>query len=319
MISKLKGKTILVTGATGFVGGNLVDRLLKEKAKVRILVRRGNNKFSKNRKVKMFISDITDPTTLVRAMKKVDIVYHVAAALPYHNLSKEKYWEINVLGTDSLIKEAIKNKVKKFIHVSTVGIYGDKALDVDEKTKFSPMGNYSTSKLEGEEIVRKYKNKIGVVIIRPTLAYGPGDTRPVFFRLFKLVKKGVYFPIGSGKNYFHTLYIANLIDALILSAVRKEAIGEDFIIGDDPCPRFIDIEKIIFKVIGRKFPHFYFPKEIIVIPFIFIGKVGQISFITNEKKYKIAKAKKILGYKASVSIEDGLKQTYKWYKKEKLI
>src|SRR5260221_2483673 len=320
MAMLLKNKKVLVVGASGFIGRNLVEELIREKAVVSILIRKKSDlKLFSSTNVKCYIGDLLNYSSLSKATKSIDIVFNASGALPYHNLQDSGYWGVNVTGVENLIKASIKSRVKRFIHLSTVGIYGDIARNVSEKTQTNPDGVYSTSKLAGEKIIGKYKNKIETVIIRPTLAYGPMDTRPVFFRLFKLIKKGIFFPIGKGDNYFHTLYVGNLIDALILSATKKGAIGEDFIIGDEPCPKFFDLEKEIFLIMGKKIPGFYIPKQLALVILGFFGKSGQVSFITDEKKYRIDKAKKKLGYKPSVSLKKGLKKTFDWYVEQNLL
>src|SRR5258708_2194010 len=177
-MTSLKNKKILVVGASGFIGRNLVDKLCEEKAEVYILIRKKKDlKLFDSLNLRYNIGDLLDYKSLVKATKNINIVFNASGALPYHKLLDKEYWNTNVIGIENLVKASIKNKVDKFIHISTVGIYGEKALNIDEKTPVNPHGAYSTSKLEGERVIQKYKNKIKTVIIRPTLAYGPKDTR----------------------------------------------------------------------------------------------------------------------------------------------
>ncbi|MEK7526567.1 MAG: SDR family NAD(P)-dependent oxidoreductase [Patescibacteria group bacterium] len=319
-MTTLTGKNVLVTGATGFIGSNLVDRLVAADIKVKALVRDANNIGKLNRKkVEIVEGDLTNYDSLDPVLDKVDVIFNLAAGLPHHHLSGEQYKKTNIIGLENLIKKAIEKKVGKVIHVSTVGVYGTNANNVDESFKPKPSDVYSRSKLAGERVVQKYKNKIAVVIVRPTIAYGPGDTRPGFLNLFKLIKKGMFVPVGRGSNYFHTIYIDNLIDGLLLVATNKQAIGQDFIIGDDPCPTMKEILSLMYILLGKKMPRVYIPKSLVVFGIPVVLNKRRVNFLTADKKYKIDKAKRILGYNPKVDLTAGLQATLKWYIKKGLI
>ena len=319
---------VLVTGATGFVGRALVDRLLKERWRVAALVRRGSNFEGLKRKgVKLFFGDVSNPDSVKGAVKGVDIIVNSAAALPYHNLPDKKYWEANVYGVKNVIQAAKISGIKRLVHISTVGIYGATSRrGASERSKTELSGVYSRTKFEGEKIVWKYiKEGFPATIIRPTIAYGPGDIRPGFLNLFVFIKKGMFVPVGKGDNFFHTIYVGNLVDALMLAATKDAAIGEDFIIGDDPCPTMKELVEVIAKVQGKRLPNFYLPRWIAFasgIFFDFINKAGlpvplttkRVKFITENKKFKINKAKKVLGYKPRVGLEQGVRATRDWYR-----
>lgn len=320
---------VLVTGATGFVGGALVDRLLKQRWQVTAFVRRGSKIVSLKRKnVKLVFGDITDSTSVKKAVKGIDVVFNSAAALPHHKLADSSYWKVNVDGVKNVMEAAKTWGVKRVVHISTVGIFGATSRrGVGEKARPKLSDIYSITKLEGEKIAWKYvREGLPVVIIRPTIAYGPGDTRPGFLDLFVLIKKGMFISIGKGNNFFHTIYLENLVDALMLAAVRKSAVGQDFIIGDEPCPTMGQIVETIAKVQGKKLPGFYLPKRLALMTglvFDLAQKFGlpaplnsrRVKFITEEKKFRIEKAKRVLGYRAKISLDDGIEKTYDWYRK----
>jgi len=321
----------LVTGATGFVGGKLVTRLLEKGWKVKAFVRRGSSfsKLKKEKNLEVVVGDISDFDSLKKAVTGVDVVFNCAASLPYHNLPKRKYWEVNVDGTRNLMVACLMNKVKRVVYISTVGIYGTTSRKgKSEKSKYKLTDVYSKTKYEGEKIVWKYiKKGVPVTIIKPTIAYGPTDTRPGFLNLFILIKKGVYPLVGKGNNFFHTIYIDNLIDSLLLAATKKSAVGEDFIIGDDPCPTMGLIVETISEIQGRKPKAFYLPiwlAYLVGILFNLLQYAGlpaplttrRVDFMTQNKKFIIGKSKKVLGYVPKISLEEGLRRTFKWYKEK---
>lgn len=320
MHNSLVNKKVLVVGASGFIGRNLTQKLLKEGARVSVLIRKNKDKnLFGNRKINYCLGDLLYYKSLLKATKGIEIVFNTSGALPYHKLSDVGYKQVNVYGVRNLMKAATKNKVKRVVHISTVGIYGNNVNNIDETTEPNPTDAYSKSKLSGERIVKKYQSKnLSTVIIRPTIAYGPYDTRPVILTLFKLVKNKFFIMIGDGKNYFHTVYVGNLVDAILLCAQKEDADGEDFIIGDDPCPKFVDLCNAIAKSMNKKISKFYIPRTLVFLVFgNFISR--KLNFIMEQKRYRIDKAKKILGYKPKVDLKNGIKITYGWYKDNNLI
>lgn len=310
----------LVTGATGFIGRRLSLELLKKGWNVKILVR-PESKYSDLKKAgaNIITGDIKELDTVKKAIENVNYVFNLAAVLPNHQQIESVYWSVNVEGLRNIIEASSISQKIKIIQVSTVGIYA-RSLDI-----------YGKTKIEAEKLLKKHSSKgYPIVIIRPTICYGPGDTRPGFLDLFRLVKKGIFIPIGKGDNFFHTIYVDNLVDALILVSHKKAAEGEDFIIGDDPCPTMKEILEIVYNVFRKKTPRFYIPKNLaLLIGYLFdlIKPVGikvplssrRVKFITENKKFKISKAKEMLGYKPKVDLVTGMKETLKWYQENRLL
>lgn len=310
---------ILVTGATGFIGGAVVKKLLQDRYKVRILVRcKKGLKMSK--KVEICEGDLRDYKSIEKAVSNVSVVINCAAILPHHKLDVKDYWDINALGVQNIVNACISSKVNRLIHISTVGIYGPTLnKNISEKSKPSPEDVYAKSKLEAEKFINKSSFNTSSVIIRPTIAYGPGDVRPVFLRLFKMTKSGINIVIGGGGNYFHTVYIDNLVNVIIKTIHLKTVSGKDFIVGDVVCPTMIDIQKEIISVQNRRCFKVCVPKNIAVI----VGKIFNIEktvrFVSENRKYNINKLKKYFDIKSNIGISIGIKRTYNWYKKNNLI
>ena len=143
---------ILVTGATGFIGGAVVKRLSKKNVNVTVLVRdlEENNLPDS---VKYKVGDLRDYKSIKKALMGIDVVINCAGALPYHKLKDSEYYDINKTGTENIVNSCMLNNVKRFIHISTVGIYNKKR------------DAYANSKLEGERIIQSSAlNKISVII-----------------------------------------------------------------------------------------------------------------------------------------------------------
>lgn len=313
-----------ITGATGFIGSNLIEALKKDHWTIRILAK-GKVRI---KGVEVIYGDITNKDVISHGVNGADVVFNLAAILPHQRKTKEEYFNINVGGVKNIIEACLKYKVKRLVHVSTVGIYGDSGLKiVNERSPRKLSDYYSQSKAKAEDLIFDYikKYKLKATIIRPTIAFGPHDKRPGFSNLFKLVHNRMFIPVGDGKNYLHTIYVKNLSYALILAATSKNALGEDFIIGDDPCPTIGKIIKEIYQAEGIKAPKIYLPvffARVIAKVFDITTKLGlpaplnskRLAFITENRRYSIDKAKKILGFKPKVGLSKAIKQTHRWYK-----
>lgn len=304
---------ILITGATGFIGGSIYKRLQKEPYDIRVLVRKKNaGEFDK--KTKIYFGDLRNYDSVKKSVSGVDIVINCAAALPNHKLSIKEYRDINVNGVKYIVKACLASKVKKLIHISTVGIYGPTPpTGTDEAFTPNPEDIYTKTKFEGDRIVWENKAKLQSVIIRPTIAYGPGDLRPVILRLFRVIKIGINPSIGGGANYLHTVYIDNLVDAIVLAIRKRVASGSDFIIGDEKCPRMDDIIKTIAWVQRKKYLNIFVPKWLAFLVGKPIGLERTVKFVSEDRRYIIDKAKKQLGYRPKVGLMEGMKKAYEWY------
>ncbi len=323
-----------VTGATGFIGQNLVKRLIADSWEVSVLIRsKGKMGDLDGKKVNIVSGDLTDLSKVKNALKKNDVVFNLAAVLMHHKLPEKKYWETNVTGLENLLKIYQNSNIKRFVHVSTVGIYGPTGGKMlDESSPIHPSDIYSRTKATAENLLFRYYKKTGfpMTIVRPTIAFGPGDLRPGFSNLFPLVKKKLFIPIGDGKNFFHTVYVENLVQGLILAATHKNAIGEDFIIGDDPCPTMEKLIRTIAEVEGVTLFPLSLPQDLALL----IGKAfdlgdkfnipqvlnsKRVKFITENRKYDISKAKKLIGYHPFFDLKTGIQKTFDWYQEKGLI
>lgn len=317
-----------VTGGSGFIGRNLVKRLISQKWSVICLTRKNQDLGVGGNKIKIIQGDLRNLGSFNQEIKQADVIFHLAAALPHHGLSEKEYWDINVGGLRNLLNASKNLMIKRLVHVSTVGIYGSTGKNgVNENSPLHPTDAYSRSKAEAETVLREFASKYSLpfTIIRPTIGFGPGDLRPGFSNLFRLIQKHRFIPVGKGDNYFHTIYVENLIDALFLATLEDKAKGEDFIIGDDPCLTMGEIIKTIAKTEKVNLPNYYLPIPIafLLARFFDLGRIiglpaplttQRVKFITENRRYDITKAKKILGYKADIKFPEAVRKTYLWYR-----
>ncbi len=325
---------VLVTGGTGFTGKALVRRLLDEGHQVVALDYKEGLKTQELREwgAEVRIGSVVDKEIVESCMQGVDVVHHLAAAFREMNVPNTFYDEVNVGGTKNVLESAYKHKVKKFIYCSTCGVHGN----IDnppggEDAPIQPADYYQRTKYEAEPIVNEYfKKGMKTVILRPAAIYGPGDPER-FYMIFKKVAKG-YFPmIGTGKTYYHPLYIDNLVDAFMLAMQGDKGVGEAYLIADEEYLEIKDIVSKVAKVLKVELKIKHYP----MIPVIILGHIVEkickpfgitppifprrVDWYRQNRAFKIDKAKRDLGYNPKIGIDEGLKRTAEWYKKEGLL
>ncbi len=322
---------ILVTGGTGFTGKALVKRLLDEGHHVVALDYKEGLKTEELREwgAEVVIGSVTDREIVEKCMEDVEIVFHLAAAFRELNVPKSYYKEVNVGGTKNVVDVAYKYGVKKFIYCSTCGVHGN----IDnppggEDAPIQPADYYQQTKYEAEPIVNEYfKKGLKTVILRPAAIYGPGDPER-FYMIFKRVAKGWFPMFGRGKTYYHPLYIDNLIDAFLLSMEEGKGDGEAYLIADEEYVEIKDLVQRVGKALGIDVKIIHLPLTPLVItgyvmeavckPFKITPPIfpRRVDWYRQNRAFKIEKAKKELGYKPKIGLDEGLKRTAEWYKAE---
>ncbi len=249
---KLKGKKIFVTGGTGFIGSHLVEHLItKYSADVHVLVRNFTRASQISRfPVKMFQGDILDKTAIANAIKGCEYVFHCA----YGNTgSPVQQKEVNIKGTENVLEESLRQNIKRVMHMSTISVYGEtKDGDLNELSprKYSKEV-YGDSKLEAEKIALYYFKKFGlpVSIIQPTIVYGPFAPSWTISPINRLKKSRIIL-VEDGKGLCNAVFIEDVIQALILAAVKEKVIGETFLISAEEPATWWDFYKGYEKMIG---------------------------------------------------------------------
>jgi nucleoside-diphosphate-sugar epimerase len=233
-------RTVLVTGATGFVGGRLIERLvLGTDYCVTAMVRRfsgaGLARLARM-PVKLVQADLLDVDSVTRAAQNCNLVIHCA----YGNSGYEdQRRDTTVIGTENVLKAARQAGVRKVIHLSTATVHGRAPglPVVDEATPFVNAGDvYGASKIEAEKIVWRYHRDHGlpVVVLRPGLVYGPYG-RMWATRIVKDIQSGATL-VNGGSGIANLIYIDNLVDAILLSMDKDDGNGHAFLLADDDYP-----------------------------------------------------------------------------------
>lgn len=228
----LRHKKVLVTGASGFIGGRLVERLVRDHgADVRVLVRNPSSAARLARfPVSFHLGDVTRTVDLDKAMAGCDRVFHCA----YGTTGSQKLRaRVNKAGTERVLEAAHRARVGRVVNLSTLMVYGRTGDgDLDETAPRRRFGNaYSDSKLEAEEIALQYSRsgRVPVTVLQPTAVYGPfGGVWTV--QPLEALKTGRMILVDGGEGLANAVYVDDLVSAMLLAAVRDEAVGEAFLI-----------------------------------------------------------------------------------------
>jgi len=232
----LSGKTILVTGATGCIGGRLVERLINvERAHVKALVRNPARAVRIARlPVDFVFGDILDLQAVKRAVADCQIVIHCAYGNSGDTVSQRR---VTVQGTENTLRVALTNGAERFVHVSTVAIHGlDPGEEIDETAPYhcDESDVYAASKIEAEELVWAIYHDHGlpVAVIRPTIVYGPYSWYWTIIPIQRL-KAGNFHLVEDGQGICQPMYVDDVVQALVLAGTHPAAVGEAFIIANE--------------------------------------------------------------------------------------
>jgi nucleoside-diphosphate-sugar epimerase len=324
----MNAERILVTGATGFTGGHLCERLTREGYAVRALVRDRNRCAELSRwGVEIHTGDLRDTASLTRAMQGIDIVYHIAALYRPENVFRRQMWETNVQGTKNMLDAAVQGGVQRFIHCSTVGVHGDiEHPPANEDAPLRPGDIYQQTKVEGERIARGAAERTGlpVTIVRPSGIYGPGDRR--LLKLFRGVARRRFVVLGSGNIFYHLTYIDDLVEGFRLCGESAAAAHRTYILAGGEVTTLNELMALIAAEAGVAPPALKLP----VWPFWLTGAACEavcvplgleppiyrrrVDFFTKSRAFDISRARAEVGYDPQVTLRDGIRRTLAWYK-----
>ncbi|NOS86138.1 MAG: NAD-dependent epimerase/dehydratase family protein [Ignavibacteria bacterium] len=324
MKNNFRSKKVLITGGLGFVGSNLSIKLAGLGADVLIvdnmLPRQGGNVFNIDpvkEKVKLNISDIRNPTSMNHLVKGMDYVFHIAGQVNHVDSVKNPLNDlsINVEGT-LVLMEALRtnNPGAKVIFTGTRGEYGSSlSLPVSEDHAINPIGIYAITNFAAERIVLTYHNlhHIKSLCLRVTNTFGPRHQMAhneygVFNWFIRKAMDNEVIPIfGDGRILRDYLYIDDLVNSLVMIAENEESYGDVYNIGSGVPVSFIELANIIIKIAGS-------------------GRVEYTDFTSERKALEpgdyyanITKIKEAIGWEPETSMEDGIKKTIEFYKKNK--
>ena len=307
----------LVTGGAGFIGSNIVERILLNGGAVRVLdnfssgSRKNIQGFLHNPNFELQEGDISSIEVCRKAVAGMDFVIHQAASASVPGSIKDPIGSnnVNILGTLNLLVVSRDENIKKFVFASSCAVYGnDPEIPKTENSSINPASPYALTKYAGEKYAQLFWQIYGlpVICLRYFNVFGPkqnpnSEYAAVVPKFITAVLKGQGPTIfGDGNQTRDFVHVDNVVQANLLAAASKEGLGEVFNIASG---QEISLNQLLEKIQKVK------KKEI--MPKYQEPQRGDI----RRSKADISKAIKILGYDPDISVEDGLSQTIGWYEK----
>lgn len=311
-----------MTGATGFIGGRLAHRLLDRGVKVRALVRKADQVPAlADAGADVVVGDLSDPATLRGVCQGYPLVFHCGAWLgsPYR---REVAWAVNVAGTAALVQDALAQEVQRFVHLSSITVYGPvrEGVVTESSPLWSGVELYGDSKIRGEEVVSEGATQgLPVVIVRPGMVYGP-RSRGWTIRFTAWIRHGRPAMVAGGHALCRPIYIDNLVDALLLCA-QQPAVGHAFTLVDEDMP-WRDFLGYYARMVGRA------PRS---IPYAAAWTLAladewrayltrrpprvrrtSLGYVVSRARFSTTKARELLGWSPQRSIEEAMATTGQW-------
>ena len=317
-------RRVLVTGGGGFIGSHLVDHQLGLGRQVTVVDTRLDRLKSKEAVADLHLvkGDIRDTGLLERIVPGTDVVFHLASAHLEVNLDDSSFQETNVTATRNLAHIAGREGVQRFVHCSSVGVYGPLLqVPADEHTPCRPDIAYEVTKLEGERAVLTVAadENLPTVVLRPAWVYGPGCPRTE--KLFRALRTKRFLMVGKGRNLRHPVYIDDMLQAFELAATRQGIDGQIFIIASD---EYVTLEKLVSAILQVEHSHYRPPRVPVAVmwPVCYGVEVmakllrreppfsrRSLKFFTEDSAFSIARARSQLGYAPGVDLMTGLEET----------
>ena len=329
--AKIDNSTILVTGATGFVGSHLVERLLGRNCKIHCATRKDSDlQWLDPARLTLHTVDLAHPPSLKEALIDAEYVFHCAGLTKAK--TRKEYFLANAGASAGLYKACAEYgaKLKSIIHLSSLAATGPSAFNkpVDENSDCRPITHYGKSKLAGEEIARDFSATLPIVILRPPVVYGPRETD--FFNYLKIIRKGWNPVVGRAQRELSLIYVKDLVDAMVTAAENPVGQENIFFITDGNNYSWDEVAQTAMNIIGVKAKTVVIP-EWVLPPAALLAEVwsslGSAPALLNRQKVKeicekswTASAKKFFAshsFQPRYDLKRGLAESVDWYKKNR--
>lgn len=315
----MKNRRILVTGANGFIGQALSVELDRRGYEVRCAVRdEADDKGLPGELISVGAVDaatrwdsaLTDVYAVVHLVARVHVMRETSTS------PLDAFRTVNVEATEAIARAAAERGVRRFIYVSSIGVNGNcsKNEPLTERSVPAPYSPYTISKLEAEQALRRVSAETGleVVIIRPPLVYGPNN-RGNFPRLLRLIRYGLPLPFASLKNARSIIYVGNLVDALIVSALHPDAAGQTYLVGDADDVSTPQLIRDIAYLMGRRARLWSLPPVILKLLGRSVGRSSEMESLIGSLVIDSAKIREELNWSAPFTRHEGLAETIKLF------
>jgi nucleoside-diphosphate-sugar epimerase len=344
-----KPMKVLVTGASGFIGGHITRYLVSRGLQVSCLVRdMGKTGFISDLPVRFIKGDITDLDSLQSAFQGMDVIVHTAAKVGDWG-KYEAFYLANVTGTLNVLKAAVSHSVQRVVMTGSVGSYGEEDF-IGLKDETSPynshfpyfldrwfpsgMNHYRDTKALCTQKAIEFAESHGLnlIVLEPVWVYGENEFSSGFYEYLKSVRSGVFLLPGCRSNTFHVIYAGDLARGYYLACTGNLAGIRRIILGNPSTDKMDDIYRIFCREAGLKKP-FLLPK-IVTYPLGFILELAwyafgiktpplltraRVNMLYDSIGFNTARSSEILHLDNLVPLEEGIRRTVKWYRENKYL
>ncbi|MBF0170998.1 MAG: NAD-dependent epimerase/dehydratase family protein [Nitrospinae bacterium] len=323
----------VVTGASGFVGKRLCEKLIDAGYEVRGLVAQETDaSFLEGLGVALYRGRMRDADVVAAMMVGARVVFHLAGIVGRVGKLDAVYWDVNVTATKELLKAATAAGVARFVHCSTADVHGDIVTPpADEEAPLAGQDIYQVTKEHAERAVlaSNGRGSLTTVVIRPSVVYGPRDLRR--YPMFRAIAKQAYIIIGDGTTTIHPLYIDDLVDGLLLAAVSGKAAGRVYLLAGERVVTHTGLATMVAAELKVPPSFIYRPAgparflSMVVEKLFFLFGMEPplfrrtIEFFTKNRAYDIRRAVTELGFAPKVTLEEGIHRTVAWYRERGLL
>ncbi len=318
---------VLVTGATGFVGSHLVERLVAEGCRVRCLVRRTSSlAWLPTDAVELSYGEVAQDAGLREAVAGVGVVFHVAGVTKA--LQPSQYYLGNAQGTANLLRALEQSGPPgvRFVHVSSLAAVGPSpdGAPVTEDTPPRPLTHYGRSKLAAEQILMRSPVAANAVIVRPPVVYGPRDTDVL--KMFQAARRGLLLRIGGREAFASIIHVHDLVEGLLAAVRSAQGQARAYFLANAEAVSWSEFATVAAERMGRRL-------RAVPIPWLAAWGAGLLaemasrlrgkpSIISREKireahcRYwtcDASRARRELGFTAKKTLREGVAETLDWY------
>jgi NAD dependent epimerase/dehydratase len=309
-------KSVLVTGAGGFIGANLVARLVRDGAKVRALVRYN----SRNDRgaldwlepdvtsgVEVVLGDLRDVESVRRVVEGSELVFHLGAqiAIPYSYVNPRDFFETNVLGTLNVAQAALEHGVERLVHTSTSEVYGTpRTVPITEDHPLQAQSPYSASKIGADKLVDSFYRtyELPATILRPFNTYGPFQSaRAIIPTVITQALASGKLRLGSLEPRRDLTFVSDTVAGFIQAAAAPKAIGETVQLGTGHDVAVADIVDLVGDLLGKEL-------EVELDEARVRPPKSEVERLVSDP----AKAREQTGWEATVDLREGLGRTIEW-------
>lgn len=325
--SQLEG-TVLITGASGFIGRRLRDALLSANTDVVAIRRRGSPEAEVGRSVVADYQDV-DGLTEILASERPSYVLHVAGVTKGRTYAD--FQSGNVTPTRSLL-QALRRaelRVERFVHVSSLAAYGPSRVEapLSETDSPQPIEHYGRSKLEAERVVENEAGSVPWTIVRPAGVYGPGDVD--YFNLFQSAMRGWNVFFGNRDRWMSLIYVDDCVRAILQSANRPQTLGKGYFVAQDEAVTWQRFQNEIVEAVPRKVRTLDLPGGLVSLGALggeLATLVDRKPRLLNFQKLKMGAqrawtcnsdaAKTDFDFDARIGLSEGIRRTHDWYSRQ---